>query len=355
MLAAEEHHPYRRPPLTKEYLRGEHGRAMLFIEAPGFYAQHGIDLRTRCAAERLDPVGRVVITDRETEIGFGACVLATGSEPIRLPVPGGDHEDILTVRAMEDSERLQAQSAPGVAVTVVGSGFIGCEAAASLAMRGADVTMVSDEAVPQQRRLGDEVGGLLAGWLGESGVTMRLGAGVEGFGEGGRAVIVDGAEIPSEVTVVATGVRPRIDLAEDAGLDMEAGRVRTDASMRTSARDVFAVGDIALAENPRAGRRLAVEHWGEALAHGEVAGRVLAGADARWDQAPGFWSTIGERTLKYVAWGDGHDEVRLDRGEDGSFTAWYGRDGAVVGVLTHGRDGDYERGRELVESGAPLP
>ncbi len=184
---------------------------------------------------------------------------------------------------------------------------------------------------------------------------MRLGAGVEGFGEGGRAVIVDGAEIPSEVTVVATGVRPRIDLAEDAGLDMEAGRVRTDASMRTSARDVFAVGDIALAENPRAGRRLAVEHWGEALAHGEVAGRVLAGADARWDQAPGFWSTIGERTLKYVAWGDGHDEVRLDRGDDGSFTAWYGRDGAVVGVLTHGRDGDYERGRELVESGAPLP
>ncbi len=118
---------------------------------------------------------------------------------------------------------------------------------------------------------------------------------------------------------------------------------------------MFAAGDIALAENGTAGRRLPVEHWGEALTQGEVAGRALAGEDARWEQAPGFWSTIGERTLKYVAWGDGHDEVRLDRGDDGSFTAWYGQDGVTVGVLTHERDDDYERGRTLVEGGEALP
>ena len=282
-------------------------------------------------------------------------MLATGSEPIRLPVPGGDGDDLLSVREMEDSERLQAQAAPGVTVTVVGSGFIGCEAAASLAMRGCEVTLVSDEAAPQSARLGDEVGAILAGWLEEAGVELRLGAGVESFAPGGRSIRAGGEDISSEVTVVAAGVAPRIGLAEDAGLEIEAGRVRTDPSLRTSAETVFAAGDIAYAQNPAAGRPLAVEHWGEALEQGAVAGRALAGVEARWAQAPGFWSTIGERTLKYVAWGDGHDEVRLDRAGDGSFTAWYGREGTAVGVLTHGRDADYERGRELVETGASLP
>ncbi len=295
------------------------------------------------------------MTEAGEELRFGRCVLATGSEPQRLPVPGGEGEHLLTVREMEDSERLQSQSAAGVAATVVGSGFIGCEAAASLAMRGCRVTLVSDEQAPHAARLGDEVGAIVAEWLEEAGVTLHMGAAVEAFSDDGRSVTVGGERLVGDVTVVATGIAPRIGLAEGAGLDTEEGRVLTDPSMRTSAEGVFAAGDIALAENPRAGRRLAVEHWGEALAHGEVAGRVAAGAEARWEQAPGFWSTIGERTLKYVAWGDGHDEVRLDRGDDGSFTAWYGQDGVVVGALTHGRDDDYERGRELVETGAPLP
>ena len=354
VLGAEPHHPYQRPPLTKEYLRGEHGRDELFMEAQSFYREQRIDLRLRCAAAEIDPDARALTTDDGEVLQFASCVLATGSEPVRLPVPGGDSEHLVTVREMEDSERLQSQSAAGVAVTVVGSGFIGCEAAVSLAMRGCRVTLVSDEPAPQAARLGEEVGAILAGWLEEAGVSTRLGAGVDGFSEDGRSVLIGGEELMSDVTVVATGVKPRIGLAEAAGLEIEEGRVRTDPSLRTSADGVFAAGDIALALNPTAGRPLAVEHWGEALAHGEVAGKVLAGAEARWEQAPGFWSSIGERTLKYVAWGDGYDEIRQDRGGDGSFTAWYGQDGVVVGVLTHERDADYERGRELVESGAPL-
>lgn len=354
VLGAEAHHPYERPPLTKEYLRGEHGRDELFLEAQGFYREQAIDLRLSCAAAEVDPDARAVVTDDGDALRFASCVLATGSGPVRLPVPGGDGEHLVTVREMEDSERLQSQSAPGVAVTVVGSGFIGCEAAVSLAMRGCRVTLVSDEDAPQAARLGEEVGAILAGWLEEAGVSTRLGAGVDGFGEDGRSVLIGGEELMSDVTVVAAGVKPRIGLAEAAGLELEEGRVPTDPSMRTSADGVFAVGDIALALNPTARRSLAVEHWGEALAHGEVAGKVLAGAEARWEQAPGFWSSIGERALKYVAWGDGYDKIQLDRGGDGSFTAWYGQDGVVVGVLTHERDADYERGRELVESGAPL-
>ena len=113
-------------------------------------------------------------------------------------------------------------------------------------------------------------------------------------------------------------------------------------------------GDVAFAANAAAGRPLRVEHWGEALNQGEVAGRTLAGERARWDVAPGFWSTVGQRTIKHVAWGDGWDEARLDEHDDG-FTVWYGLGGVTVGVLTHERDADYERGRVMVERGEPLP
>ena len=118
---------------------------------------------------------------------------------------------------------------------------------------------------------------------------------------------------------------------------------------------MFAAGDVALARNAAAGRRLPVEHWGEALNHGEVAGRTAAGEQAVWDAAPGFWSTIGDRTLKHVAWGDGFDEARWIDHPGGAFTVWYGAEGTTVGVLAHERDEDYERGRELVERGRPLP
>jgi NADPH-dependent 2,4-dienoyl-CoA reductase/sulfur reductase-like enzyme len=117
---------------------------------------------------------------------------------------------------------------------------------------------------------------------------------------------------------------------------------------------VLAVGDVAYAYNARAGRHLRVEHWGDALGQGEVAGRVLAGEATAWDSVPGFWSTIGEHTLKYAAWGDGHDDARFEQHDDGAFTVWYSREGTLVGVLTHERDKDYERGRELIGAGAAV-
>jgi NADPH-dependent 2,4-dienoyl-CoA reductase/sulfur reductase-like enzyme len=125
--------------------------------------------------------------------------------------------------------------------------------------------------------------------------------------------------------------------------------------MRTSADGVYAAGDVALARNAAAGRRLPVEHWGEALNQGEAAGAQAAGAGAVWDTAPGFWSTIGTRTLKHVAWGDGFDEARLVDHPGGAWTVWYGTDGVAAGVLCHERDEDYEHGRELIEQGRPLP
>ncbi|HSK99382.1 MAG TPA: FAD-dependent oxidoreductase [Rubrobacteraceae bacterium] len=354
MLTTEPYPPYQRPPLTKEYLRGEMGLDELPIQNPEWYGKYGIELRLAARVKALDRE-RTIVETEEGEIRYDACVLATGSEPVRIPVPGADDPEILVMRTLENSSRLQERLGEGDRVAVIGSGFIGCEAAASLSVRGAKVTLVSLEQSPQKERLGEEVGGRIEDWLRGYGVDLRLGSSIEGVErkDGVFEVSVEGGEqIPADTVLFGTGVSPRTDLAERAGLAVEKGII-TDSAMRTSGTGIFAVGDVAQAFNESAGRRLSVEHWGDALEHGRVAGTVIAGGEAAWSMAPGFWSTIGDKTLKYWAWGDGWDEKRfVDRGE--SFTVWYGREGSVVGVLAHGSDEDYEEGRALIESGAPL-
>ena len=265
--------------------------------------------------------GEVVL--RDETLRFDACVLATGATPKRLPLEG----DALVLRSLANARALRDAAAETTSATVIGSGFIGCEAAASLAMRGLDVTLISDEDIPHATRLGEEAGRRIMAWLEALGVTLRLGESVR--------------ELPDGLVLMA------------AGVDVE--RVAVDERMRTEREDVYAVGDVALAHNASAGRRLAVEHWGEALNMGAVAGRTIAGEDAVWDVAPGFWSTIGEHTVKYVAWGDGFDEARVVEHGGGAWTIWYGREGITVGVLTHERDDDYATGRTLIETGATLP
>lgn len=360
LVAQERRAPYSRPPLTKEFLRGELEESELAIEPASWYDEHGVSVRHATVA-RLDLDRRVAALDDGEEIAFEASVLATGSTPARLPVDGADDPDILTMRTVEDSVRLAEAVREGATATVavIGSGFVGCEAAASLAMRGGRPILLTDEPAPQAQRLGDEAGSRIAGWLEELGVQTRFGDGVasiERTDRGGFAVTSQsGARTEADVLLQAAGISANVELAEAAGLELDRGGIAVDAAMRTSAEGIFAVGDIACPDHPVAGRRLRVEHWGEALEHGRVAGSTLAGGDEEWDNAPGFWSQIGSHQLKYVAWGDGYDEARLvDHGE-GAFTVWYGTDGTTVGALTHGADDDYERGRELVESGAPLP
>jgi 3-phenylpropionate/trans-cinnamate dioxygenase ferredoxin reductase component len=355
MVAAEPYPPYQRPPLTKEYLRAEVGREELPIERPRWYRENGVELRLATSVTSLD-ADRAVVETEDGEIGYDACVLATGSEPARIPVPGADDPEILVMRTLENSDQLRKRVGEGDRVVVVGSGFIGCEAAASLSLRGAEVTLISLEQSPQKERLGEEVGARIEGWLRSYGVDLRLGASIEGVERNDAAhevSVEDGDRIAADTVLFGTGVSPRTGLAEEAGLAVEKGIV-TDSAMRTSAPGVFAVGDAAEAYNESAGRHLSVEHWGDALEHGRVAGTVIAEGVAAWGMAPGFWSTIGDKTLKYWAWGDGWDEKRFVN-KGGSFTVWYSRQGSLVGVLAHGSDEDYEEGRGLIESGASFP
>ncbi len=351
--------PYERPPLTKEFLRGELEQDELPIERAEWFERHGVDLHLGVPVVAIEsPRGastsRTVVLEDGRELAADAIVLATGSEPIRPPVPGAEHEDALTMRRLSDSRAIAARVRDGGEAIVIGSGFIGCEVAGSLAALGVPSTLVSVEGLPQEDRLGAEAAERIAGWLRDAGVTLIGEAPVSSIEDARAVVLDDGRRLQGASVVLATGVRPRSELADPAGLDRENGAIAVASTMRSSDPAILAVGDVALAHNVAAGRAIRVEHWGDALGHGEVAGRTLAGVQVHWDEVPGFWSTIGRRTLKYAAWGDGYDESRLIEHGDGAFTVWYARDGATVGVLTHKRDEDYERGRERVAAGVPL-
>jgi NADPH-dependent 2,4-dienoyl-CoA reductase/sulfur reductase-like enzyme len=348
--------PYRRPPLTKELLRGESAEADLPLEDEGWLDEQAVDLIAGRAVA-LDADQRRVLLSGGRELEYLSCLLATGAEPTRLPIPGGDRPWVHVVRTVEHVRCLTARLGDGARAVVIGSGFIGCEIAASLRARGHAVDLVSDEPLPNSERLGDAQARILQEWLTEDGVVTHLETPVQRIERAGGAVAVStGAErLEGDVVVMATGVAPRSELAAQAGLELDGGAVPVSVAMRTAHEGLLAAGDVCLADNLAAGRPLRVEHWGDALGQGAIAGQAAAGVDAGWDEVPGFWSTIGTRVLKYAAWGDGFDATRLHRDDDGAFIAWYGRQGVIVGVLTHERDEDYDRGRELIAQGAPWP
>lgn len=355
IVADEAQMPYLRPALSKDLLRGESTATDLPLEDERWLDDQEVDL-IASRATALDAGARTVQLSGGRELEYEYCLLSTGAEPIRLPVPGSDRPWVHVVRTLEHVRALIDRLTPAARVVVIGSGFIGCEIAASLRARGHGVDLVSDEPAPNADRLGEPVGAIIAEWLADDGVSLHLDAPVRSVERDGTAYTVNTSSdrLAADVVVMAAGVSPRAELAACAGIDLEGGAIPVDAAMRTAHDGLLAAGDVCLAENVTAGRRLRVEHWGDALGQGDVAGRTAAGTPAAWSDVPGFWSAIGSRTLKYAAWGDGFDTSRLQN-DDGAFVAWYGRDGQIVGVLTHDDDDAYQRGRALIAEGAPWP
>jgi 3-phenylpropionate/trans-cinnamate dioxygenase ferredoxin reductase component len=349
LFTADPEPPYARPPLSKDYLRrGDIDD--VWLHPAQWYAERSIDLRLAAEVVAIDPTAHTVTTGGGT-YAYTSLVLACGAAPTPLPVPGAHHA--LHLRSLADAVRLRKAAADAGSAVVVGAGFIGCEVAASLALGGLAVTLVAPEHVPQEKRLGDAAGRRLQALVESSGARYVGGVSVRELDEG--VVRLDnGVSIDCDLVVAATGVTPRSALAERAGLSVRASRVVVGADMRTSAPDVYAVGDLALAFNTRVGRHIAVEHWQDADDHGAIAGADAAGQPSTWQAVPGFWSTIGDATLKYHAWGDGYDHDRLLERGDG-FTVWYELDGAAVGVLTHDADDEYDAGEALIAQGRPAP
>jgi 3-phenylpropionate/trans-cinnamate dioxygenase ferredoxin reductase subunit len=354
IIGDEQRMPYNRPPLTKELLRDEISEDELPLEDERWLSEQRVSLVSGRAVS-LDHSRREVTLSGGRTLSYATCLVATGAEPKRLPISGADDPSVRVVRSLDDLRELASRLRAVAEVIVIGSGFIGCEIAASLRRRGQAVTLISDEPSPNRARLGEEAGRELSGWLSDEGVSLKLGVSVDAIERRGHMLhVATGSDrTAAPVVVMATGVAPRGELAAAEGLELEGGAIPVDSAMRTELPGVLAAGDVCLAHNETAGRPLRVEHWGDALGQGEVAGRTAAGHAVTWGDVPGFWSTIGGRTLKYAAWGDGYDESRFERGSDGAFSAWYGRDGRLVGVLAHDQDESYERGQKLIAEGAP--
>ncbi len=360
LVSADLDEPYERPPLSKAVLAGEQpAEGSPILEDDAVWAR--IDLRLDTRVDMLDTDRRRVRTSEGQELAYERLILATGSQPSALPGtdPGAR---VFTLRSLEHARRLLDAVEGSRSVVVVGSGFIGCEAAASLAGRGLRATLITPEPTPQAARLGDWAGARIGEWLEAAGVELRVGVEVEGVERPARVRLEGGSFIEADLVLAAVGVTQAQALLSDSGLLIDDGHLVVDVELRTSNPQVWAAGDVARAQHAVLGRDLSVEHWGDAITMGQLAGRNAAahgpggtGTSGRWSDPPGFWSEIGDHTLKYSAWGDGFEETRVVEHHEGAFTVWYAdAAGELVGVLTHQCDADYERGGQLLSRRASL-
>jgi NADPH-dependent 2,4-dienoyl-CoA reductase/sulfur reductase-like enzyme len=348
ILTADRGLPYARPPLSKEYLRGQTDDVGLHPRR--WFDDRAIELVHDTTVDGLDLAERTVRAG-DRRYRYDTLILACGAAPVAPPIPGGARARLL--RSLADAAALREAAKDASTAVVIGAGFIGCEAAASLALRGLSVTLVAPEPLPQEARLGGAAAERLREFVIQAGARHVGGVAVEEITDVGVR-LDNGVTIDCDLILAATGVIPQHRVAADAGLDVRDSRIVVDSDMSTSTKGVYAAGDVALARHAVAGRHVAVEHWQDATDQGVIGGTSAAGKRATWDGVPGFWSTIGEATIKYHAWGDGYQRSRMLSHPDG-FTVWYEADGAVVGVLTHNADDDYDLGQRLIAERRPAP
>jgi 3-phenylpropionate/trans-cinnamate dioxygenase ferredoxin reductase component len=355
ILSADDRPPYNRPPLSKGFLRGEiEDEADTFVHPESFYEENVVDLRLGAEVDSLDLGSREVVVSGAERVPFGTLVLATGSQPRTLPVPGGDRVGVHTFRRLADAAEIRAQADEARKAVVIGGSFIGCEVAASLRMRGLEVTVVEvgDRLMPALAS--EEVSVELADLYRERGVELALGDSVEELHGHGKllagARLASGRDVEAYLAVVGVGVRPSVELAEAAGLRVDDG-ILVDERFLTSADGVYAVGDVARFPDPVTGRSRRIEHWSNAHAHGLHAGRVLAGSRAAYDEVAVFFTQLFDVKLQVIGDADGgvDDVVLIGSIADRRLLGFYLRDGHVVGAVLTGQGADVvERVKEVV-------
>jgi 3-phenylpropionate/trans-cinnamate dioxygenase ferredoxin reductase component len=347
IVGREPHPPYERPPLSKEYLRGEQGREALPIRDRDWYDEQDVELRLGTEVTGLDASGPgIELADGEV-IDADAVLLATGGTPRRMPGEASDR--VLYLRTMEDADRIRDLMASGRLV-VVGAGFIGAEVAASARARGVEVTLLERNGTPLTRALGEEMGRLYGEIHRDHGVDLRTGAMVEGIEDTAGGVVVrlgDGQAIEADAVLVGVGIAPTTELAEAAGLYVDDG-VLVDERCRTSADAVFAAGDMANHLHPLFGR-LRVEHFDNAIKMGAAAARSMLGSEEAFDDPHWFWSDQYDVNLQYAGFAREWDEVVI-RGstDDRNFVAFYIHRGMLLAALGMNRGRDVRRAMKLI-------
>ncbi|MGH7481773.1 MAG: FAD-dependent oxidoreductase, partial [Longimicrobiales bacterium] len=301
--------PYDRPNLSKDYLAGSAPEDWIPLRPPTFYDEHGIERRV-ARAESIDAERAVVRTSAGETLEYGALLIATGAVPRVLDMPGADLAHVHTLRSLADSRRIIEGATGARSAVVIGASFIGMEVAASLRARGLDVSVVAPDAVPFERALGPELGGVLRDAHARNGVALRLGRTVARIGPDAVA-LDDGAEIPAQLVVVGVGVRVDTGLAERAGLAVDDG-ILVDAFLRTSDARIYAAGDVARWPDARTGRPTRIEHWVVAQRQGQAAARNILGRAEPFRDVPFFWTVQFDVPVAYTGHATEWDRVEIE-------------------------------------------
>ncbi len=355
LVGDELHLPYERPPLSKAVLTGEHDEPD-WVADSSYYGEHGIDLRRGVHVASIRPADAVVVAGAD-ELPYDRLLLATGAEPRTLAILGADLAGLYVLRTLDDALALRATFIPGKRVVVVGAGWIGSEVASAAHGHGCEVVVLDPLRQPLLRVVGERIGAVFAALHRDNGVDLRTSTGVTGFlGSDGQVTAVqlaDGSSVPADVVVVGVGVRPRVELAESAGLTLALGGVAVDASLRSSDPAIFAVGDIASHDHPRYGR-LRVEHWDVAKEQGTHVATNLAGADVGYTKSPFFFSDQYDLGCEYRGHADVDGDELVVRGDlDGrEFTAFWLHAGVVGAAMNVNMWDDGGALGALVDTGA---
>jgi 3-phenylpropionate/trans-cinnamate dioxygenase ferredoxin reductase subunit len=313
LFGAEDHLPYERPPLSKEYLVGKKTLADFTVDPADWYREHDVDLRLGTTVSAIDRGAHTVgFADGDHE-HYDKLLLATGSSSRRPPIPGADAEAVHYLRTVDDAAALLSNLSDGARLAVVGAGWIGMEVAASARAHGVAVTVVEAAELPLLGALGREAAEVFAQLHRDHGVDLRLNTSVEAVTtDGGRATglrLGDGSSIAADAVLVAVGARPNVELAEHAGLQMADGGVLVDASLKSSDDDVYAVGDIAAADHPLFGTRIRTEHWANALKQPAVAVAGMLGTPGTYDELPYFFTDQYDLGMEYVGYAKDYERV----------------------------------------------
>jgi 3-phenylpropionate/trans-cinnamate dioxygenase ferredoxin reductase subunit len=353
LIGAESQPPYERPPLSKEYLRGESPFEQTLVQPPDFYGENDIETRFSARVTRVDTAGKAIELDNAESVTYDALLVATGARNRRFPIPGLDLEGIYDLRTVADSDRIRAESAPGQRAVVVGMGFIGSEVAASLRQSGVEVAVVDRNTVPLRRVFGEEVGRVIEGIHRDHGTELIFEdkvAAFEGAGRVERITTQRGQRVECDFAVVGLGVEPVTELLAGTGVEIDNG-VLVDEYCRTSVDGIFAAGDVANHYHPVFERHIRVEHWQNALKQGPVAARNMLGQNEPYGEIPWFWSDQYEHNIQYAGFHTEWDELVV-RGslEERNFIAFYKKDGRVLAAVAVNRGRDLRRSIPLIKN-----
>jgi 3-phenylpropionate/trans-cinnamate dioxygenase ferredoxin reductase subunit len=337
MISADEAAPCDRPNLSKDYLAGEAKEEWLPLRPPEFYAERQIDLQLGTRVSSIDVAGKRVTTSEGRSMPFGALLIATGAEPVRLTVAGTPAIPVQYLRTVADSRAIIAAAASARRVLVVGASFIGLEVAASLRARGIEVHVAAPDSQPLERVFGRDVGRFVRALHERHGVVFHLGVTVTRI-DGRTVTLSDRGTLEVDAVVAGVGVTPVVALAEAAGLQIDRG-IAVDEYLETSVPGVFAAGDVARWPNPQTGLHIRVEHWVVAERQGQVAAKNMLGLRERFESAPFFWSRHYDLSIRYVGHVLRWDVAEIDGDlEAGDCTVSYKLFGRVLAVATIGRN-----------------